>query len=109
VTEETKELSLEERLDNRLHRMAVKAVIAFAFFGFTMAATVAYVFVTADHNRVSLCALRADAQERIDQSEDFIKENPNGIPGISVEQLRRSTNNSVRTRNALANLKCDNL
>lgn len=92
--------------NERLHRFFVMILIVFALGGFTMAATVYYTYTTSQKNQTGLCAMRADAQERIDQSADFLKENPNGIPGISAEQLKRSTANSIRTRDALKDLDC---
>lgn len=68
-----------------------------AYWGYTISRT----------NTRALCAVRADSERRVNDSVVFLKENPNGIPGISVEQLKRSTDNATRTMKALSNLDCD--
>lgn len=95
----------EER-NRRLRRFFIKVLVMFGLLGLTSAATAVYVWNIGQNNREGLCAIRADAQARIDQTDAFIKENPKGISGISVEQLERSKENSVRTRDALKDLNC---
>lgn len=95
-----------EYIDDRLHRFFLKLLIAFAFLGLTSAALGLYVAHVATENKKGLCALRTDAEDRINQTQDFIKEHPDGIPGISIAQLKRSTNNSVRTFMALEEVDC---
>ena len=65
-----------------------------------------YVYTIAQSNTKGLCALRTDAESRVDQSKQFLKEHPQGIPGISAEQLKRSTDNSKRTIAALESVRC---
>ena len=65
-----------------------------------------YTHNIAVNNTSGLCALRADAERRVDAGDDFLKDNPKGIPGISVEQLRRSIANSQRTVEALKEVSC---
>jgi len=95
----------EER-NRRLRRFFIKVLIMFALLGLTSAATAVYVWNIGQNNRDGLCALRADAERRINQTDEFIKENPEGVAGISLEQLERSKENSVRTRDALKDLHC---
>jgi hypothetical protein len=66
-----------------------------------------WTFRQAHRNKDALCALRGDAQSRIETSQQFLIQNHNGIPGVSAEQLKNSIANSVRTVQALSNLKCD--
>lgn len=54
----------------------------------------------------ALCALRNDLQSRVDAGKAFLEENPDGIPGISDEQIRQSLEGQERTILALAILDC---
>lgn len=92
--------------NNRLHRFFVRVVAIFALLGLTVSATVYYVYVTSADNTEALCAIRHDAERRVAFGEEFLKENPNGIPGISADSLRRSTANSKQTVRSLSNLSC---
>jgi hypothetical protein len=56
------------------------------------------------HN--ALCSFVADLQGRVASAEDFLREHPNGIPGLSVEAIRTSIENQKQTIEALSNLKC---
>lgn len=96
-----------EYVDQRLHRFVVKLILAFAILGFCVAGTVYYISVVAKDNTDGLCALRHDAQERIDQTNDFLDENPQGTSGISRSQLLRSRANSQRTFDALEGIDCE--
>lgn len=96
----------KQERNERLHRFTVRALIILAVVGLTMAGTVGYVAWTTDNNREALCAVRADAENRVEQTKQFLEENPNGIPGISPEQLKRSTENSVRTAEAIQGVSC---
>lgn len=54
----------------------------------------------------ALCALRTDVQLRVQQSADFLKRNPHGIPGISAAQIASTIDSQTRTIKALAVLDC---
>jgi hypothetical protein len=56
--------------------------------------------------RVALCALRADLDKRIESSETFLAEHPQGIPGIPASLIRQGLVNSKRTRKTLEILTC---
>jgi hypothetical protein len=56
----------------------------------------------------SLCALRADLQTRVATSKQFLKEHPNGIPGIPAKTFRDGIKNQERTIRALSGLSCPN-
>ncbi len=113
MTEET----FEERLlrewaeyrqerNERLHRFFVRILIIFAVLGITSGLTIAYVYYTSGNNRDALCALRHDSERRVQLAEEFLEENPEGIPGVSIDSLRRSTNNAKETVESLSSLKC---
>lgn len=113
MTEQEFELKMERKWaeykrerNARLHRFTVKALIIFAILGLTTSATAYYVYSIGKNNREGLCAIRADAERKIAQTDEVIKENPDGLGEISVDQLERSKNNSVQTREALGDLHC---
>lgn len=61
---------------------------------------------TAQQNQSALCALRHDLEVRTDASQAFLDANPNGIPGISSQQIRESLDNQKSTLRALSGLSC---
>lgn len=54
----------------------------------------------------ALCTFRFDLQQRVDQSKEFLKENPEGIPGIPAETLRQTIEGQERTIASLDSLHC---
>lgn len=54
----------------------------------------------------ALCALRGDLQTRINTSERFLADHPQGIPGISAASIRSSINGQRHTIAALSPLNC---
>ena len=54
----------------------------------------------------ALCTFVADLQRRVDTARQFLREHPNGIPGISRAQLQLSIDNQQRTIKALDALEC---
>lgn len=57
-------------------------------------------------NRTALCGLRHDLEQRVAGGERFLREHPNGIPGIPAGTLRTSINGQVRTIMVLGVLDC---
>lgn len=55
----------------------------------------------------ALCALHQDIEERLENSKQFLKDHPDGIPGISVEEIQRGIDAQERTLNALSPLLCE--
>ena len=54
-----------------------------------------------------LCAYKADLENRLRQSRQFLKTHPNGLPGlISPSALRVSIINQTSILNALQDFKC---
>lgn len=60
----------------------------------------------ADRSTDALCALRVDLQKRVETSERFLRENPEGVPGISPTVIREGIVNQQRTIAALSKLDC---
>lgn len=54
----------------------------------------------------ALCALRSDLEQRVEGSIQFLKDNPDGVPGISAKVIQQSIDNQTQTINALSQLHC---
>lgn len=54
----------------------------------------------------ALCALRVDLDQRVASSRAFLRENPEGIPGIPPKLIRDGIANQQRTIATLAILDC---
>lgn len=63
-------------------------------------------YQVANNNRETLCTLRGDLQTRRESGVKFLAEHPNGIPGISREDLERSLRSQAATLNSLSDLEC---
>lgn len=61
--------------------------------------------VTTDVNH-ALCTLRADLERRVTDGRQFLADHPDGIPGISVEEIQRGIDGQERTVLALSSLTC---
>jgi hypothetical protein len=55
----------------------------------------------------ALCAFKTDLQKRYAAGTKFLKENPEGIPGISAAQIKQSLSNQESTLDSLEPLDCD--
>jgi hypothetical protein len=57
--------------------------------------------------REGLCALKHDVELRVDGAREFLKGNPNGVPGIPASVIRTSLKNQEATLRALHRLHCN--
>jgi len=65
-----------------------------------------YTYFQGQRNTRALCTIRNNAQDRVDQTTDFLRSHPTGIAGISVSDLRRSIESSRATVRALDDVNC---
>jgi hypothetical protein len=65
-----------------------------------------YTLRLADRNTTVFCAQRDALDTQIESSVEFLKANPQGIPGISASVIKRGLKNSRRTRKTLNVLDC---
>jgi hypothetical protein len=56
---------------------------------------------------VALCALRVDLERRVQASQDFLREHPEGIPGIPTATIKQGIDNQKKTIDALGFLECE--
>lgn len=54
----------------------------------------------------ALCVFKHDLEQRVDQSKEFLRLHPNGIPGISASVIQNGIVNQQRTVTSLAVLSC---
>lgn len=54
----------------------------------------------------ALCTLRTDLVKRVASSQNFLKEHPDGIPGISPKVIIDGIDNQQRSIEALSGLHC---
>lgn len=92
--------------NNRLHRFFVRVLIIFAILGFTVAGSVVYVYTTSENSKKALCAYQADLKQRIVSGEQFLKDNPNGIPGIPAPTIRAGLDNQKQALKSFAIVNC---
>ena len=65
-----------------------------------------YAFLQGRKNTRALCAIRANAEDREQQTQQFLFDHPNGIPGISVSDLNRSIQAYRATVRSLDDVDC---
>lgn len=96
---------MSHRLDtlagHALVLIAIVAVTAFAYYR-----TEARVSDVATETHTALCTFKADLERRYEDGRQFLNENPDGIPGITTEDIQRSLANQKSTLDALAILEC---
>jgi hypothetical protein len=103
---------LEEilRVQQRMTRATVALYLVLALFGgvawSVRASDTARVDEIASTNQAALCAFREDVERRVVSSEEFLEENPQGIPGISAAMIRRSLIAQRETVEALSVVEC---
>jgi hypothetical protein len=61
---------------------------------------------TSTQSHTALCSFVGDLERRVETSEEFLRDHPNGIPGLSVEVIRTSLANQRQTILSLSDLKC---
>jgi hypothetical protein len=65
-----------------------------------------YTYIQGQRNTKALCTIRANAADRVEQTQTFLQEHPDGINGISALDLRRSLQTYQNTVRALEEVDC---
>jgi hypothetical protein len=60
----------------------------------------------ADQNKVALCAFRDNIEKQVATSQEFLDNNPEGIPGLPAATIRSSIQRQKATLVALEILEC---
>lgn len=91
-----------------IRKSLFKLMLATAVLYVALLGIVAYVYLDGKTTNNALCSLRADLVTRVTSSIEFLKRNPEGIRGISDEDILESISGQQRTIIALSNLDCGN-
>lgn len=98
---------------NNLKRWTVILYVALAVMAVTTfvvrSIDLAHVEEEARKTTTAMCALRADLRERVQNSKQFLQDNPGGIPGIPPSQVRDSINAQQRTIETLKVIDCSTI
>lgn len=65
-----------------------------------------YTYIQGQRNTKALCTIRANAADRVEQTQSFLQDHPNGFGGISPLDLRRSLATYQNTVRALQEVDC---
>lgn len=65
-----------------------------------------YTYIQGQRNTKALCTIRSNAADRVEQTQSFLQDHPNGIDGISALDLRRSLQTYQNTVRALEEVDC---
>jgi len=88
-------------------RRGLRVLMALTIFVYLFLVGVGgYTYFQGQRNTRALCTIRNNAQDRVDQTTDFLRNHPTGINGISVADLRRSIESSRATVRALDDVNC---
>lgn len=105
--------TVQDALRKTLRRLVVMTVVLYmalagfgVYFYIAVATTARRVEVTAEINRVALCALQHDLELRVAASREFLEENPEGINGITPSFIRDGIENQQRTIAVLGVVDC---
>jgi hypothetical protein len=71
-----------------------------------MFASAVYTYRLGQKNTRALCTIRKNAADRVEQTQTFLQDHPNGVGGISVLDLRRSLTTYQNTVIALNDVDC---
>ncbi len=73
---------------------------------FVLIAMVIFLALAALQSHRALCSFKDDLQRRYDAGLQFVADHPDGIPGISRNDLERSLANQHATLDSLDSLDC---
>lgn len=86
----------------RLNILIITTVILFvALLGMGV-----YVYSVTRNNTRALCAIKLDATRRVSETQEFLKEHPEGIPGLEPEILKRGIDTAKAQVKALSDVSC---
>lgn len=95
--------TVADQLRRSLRRLAISTVILYlALIGGGIK-----VYLDSKNTTDALCAFRQDLITRVLASTDFLRDNPEGIPGISPKIILEGIANQTRTITALKDLSCE--
>lgn len=91
-----------ELIRRTLRRLIVATVVLYLL---TMGAAV-YVYLESQVNRNALCTFRANLEDQVAQSTNFLADHPAGVPGITPAVIQQGIQKQVIAINSLSSLSC---
>jgi len=83
------------------------ALIGLGIYGYTTRSSdLARINEIAIENQTALCLFRENIEKQVEGSEQFLEDNPDGIPGLSAEAIQASIDRQKATLEALDILEC---
>lgn len=98
-----------------LWQKIMTVVTAFLFIFVLTVVVIGFVYSTNSRDQIAdearrttdaLCVLKVDLKGRVESSKAFLLSHPNGIPGISADDIQNSIDNQLSTIAALSIIKC---
>lgn len=99
-----------DRLEKQVRRLIWLSIGLYALLAVVIVVGFLYLRGASQENataRAGLCALRLDIERRVASSEDFLRQNPHGIPGIPAALIEKGIRDQKRTLVVLNVVKCE--
>jgi hypothetical protein len=112
VSERRNDQEARDRLEaiqdgyDRLRRITYRALIFFAITFVVTTWLVVHLIGQNSQANAALCTFRGDLEHRVTATENYLREHPEGFPGVSAATLQSSLNGQRRTVRALGSLDC---
>lgn len=97
--------TVAEQLQRALRRLALATVLLYV----GLIGGGIKVYLDAKNTNDALCTFRQDLVVRVIGSTDFLKKNPEGIPGIPPKIILEGISNQQKTITALKDLNCPSM
>lgn len=91
-----------EQIRTRIRWLLIGTAFLYVVVGYVSI----YAYNTAQTNTDALCAFRADLQDRVQSSQAFLRDHPQGFAGIPAATIKTSLDGQVRTIHVLRDLPC---
>jgi hypothetical protein len=88
-------------------RRTLRILIGFTVVLYLVVVGIAgYTYFQGQRNTKALCTIRTNAADRVEQTQTFLQDHPEGINGITPLDLRRSLQTYQNTVRALEEVDC---
>jgi hypothetical protein len=96
----------------RLIKRRLNVLVAATVLVYLIVIAVAvYTYAKADTANDALCSFRTDLEDRVDRTEQFLADNPDGVDfgetAFDADELQAQLDNQRRTVDSLADLSCE--
>jgi hypothetical protein len=95
-------LHTAKELKRALRILTIATVVIYLFMG----GIAIYTYSLSQRNKRALCAIRHNAEDRVNSAQEFLLKHPKGIPGITPDDLRRTIQIYETNARALDDVNC---